>query len=75
MEALQVGESGTSVPGDAGEIKLWVYLNIDLAVSFGTDGDKCIHTDSAQLNRLTDWDTIEFGLIGIMFLESCLLII
>lgn len=50
-----MGESGTSVPGDAGEIKLRVYLNIALAVSFASDGDKCIHADSCtaeQIDRL-----------------------
>jgi len=55
MEALQVGESRTSVPGDAGEIKQRVYLNIALALSFATDGDKCIHADSRtaeQIDRL-----------------------
>lgn len=56
MEALQVGESEASVPGDAGEIKLQSMMMINVYMP-----------TPPQLNRLTGWDAFDFMLTGIMY--------
>lgn len=60
MEALQVGESKTSVPGDAGEIKLRVYVNIARAVGLLLMVINVYMPTPPQLNRLTGWDAFDF---------------